>query len=502
MQPLTAGEIARATGGRLAPQETGAGAGEADGAWGRLATGVTIDHRTAQPGDLFVARRGEVHDGHAFVTGAKSQGAVGALVEAGWAETDAAQAVVSRHGPGAFYLIGVPDTEAALRDLAAWYRRRFDVPVVGVTGSNGKTTTKDLVKSILRRVGPVLATPKSFNTEVSLPLTVLGLELQHRFAVLEMAMRALGNIAQLCRIARPDVGVVTNVGPVHLEHIGSLENIARGKQELVEALPGDGTAVLNADDGPVRAMAAACRGRVIFYAVQGHPGEAASAEGPNADLRAEEVRGAGGEAWTFTLVWRGERRPVRLPLPGRHNVHNALAAAGAALACGAPLDAVVAGLAEPELTGMRLEIKQTAQGVTVIDDSYNASPASVRSALNTLAEVAAARRSRRRAAVLGDMRELGTMSDEAHRAVGHAAAAVGLDRLVAVGELGRMIALAARSAGLPAERIATCANGDEAADTIVGWVRPGDVVLVKASRGMKLERVVAALLAAGKESPV
>ncbi len=469
MEPLTAARIANLSGGRVVMGDAHA-----------EATGVTLDHRQLKPGNLFIALPGRRVDGHQFVTAAFRSGAAGALVREAWLqerETQPLLAELRQQSSG--FLVSVPDTLTGFHQLAAGYRRLFQIPVIGVTGSNGKTTTKDLIYSILRQAGPTLRTEKNLNTEYGVPLTLLALEASHRWAVLEMGMRGLGQIALLARLAAPSIGVVTNVGPVHLELLGSLENIALAKGELVEALPAEGFAVLNADDPWVRAMASRTRARVLEYGLQ---------EG---ELRAERVDSRGPAGLELQVVWRGEARVLSVPLVGRHNAYNVLAAVGACLALGVSWETIAAGLAAPALTGMRLQVQPLPGGGWLIDDAYNASPASMRAALAVVAELAA--QGGRSVAVLGEMLELGPLREEAHRQLGQEVAQRGIDWLVAVGDGGRLIAEAAEAAGLPRERCWWVNDAAQAAVVVPPHLQPGDVILVKASRGIRLEQVVEAV---------
>ena len=458
MEPLPVEIIAKAVGGALAAGDPKA-----------KVLGVSTDSRTLQPGQLFVPLAGERFDGHAFLGDAVARGAAAVLVQAGRPLPELVGAAV----------IAVDEPLAALHRLARWYRQRLGARVVAVTGSNGKTTTKDMAAAILSVRWATRKSQGNYNNEVGLPLAILDASPGTEVLVLEMGMRGPGQIRQLAEVAQPEVGVVTNVGPVHMELLGSLEAIARAKRELVEALPAGGWAVLNADDPQVRRMATHCAGQVLLYGLDGA-----------AQVRASHVTSRGFAGVGFTLHWQGRSVPVTVPAPGRHHVYNALAAAGAALALGCDLDAVVRGLLAFPLhaSAMRLELRERPDGLRVINDAYNASPASVEAALALLAEVEA----ERRLAVLGDMLELGPVSEAAHREVGRRAAAAGVDYLVAVGRWAETVCAAAVDAGLPPERAEAVAA---AAARVAALARPGDVVLVKASRGLRLEQVAEALLA-------
>ena len=467
---LPIADVLTGTGGRLASGEAIAGF-----------TGVSIDSRTVRPGDLFVALRGARHDGHAFVGEAVARGARGLLVERAPEEiADSTDGVA---------VVMVPDTLTALQRLATHWRQRWGGVVVGVTGSVGKTSTKELIASVLGAQRRVLASPGNYNTEVGLPLTLLALEASHQVAVVEMGMYAQGEIRQLARLARPNVGVVTNVGPSHLERLGSLERIAAAKAELVEELPPEGTAVLNADDPRVRAMATRTPARVVLYGVDGGDDGAPAGERlPGGELvRACDVVSHGLDGLSFTLVWKGDRRPVRTALVGRHHVATALAAAGVALALGMSLEQVVQALgAAPP--GSRLRVRQTPRGATVLDDTYNASPASTAAALDVLAEARG-----RRVAVLGDMFELGSYEEEGHRLVGRRAARTA-DLLVTVGPRAALIAEEALAGGMPRDAVFSCDAKEAAVQVLRRHLQSGDWVLVKGSRGMRMEEIVQALV--------
>ncbi len=424
--------------------------------------GVLIDSRQVRRGDLFVALPGERHDGHDFVADAVARGATGTIVSR----------PLPSPVPGVAVFV-VPDTLAALQRLAAGRRDRRRAKVIGVTGSVGKTTTKEIAAAVLASRHAVLKNEANYNNEIGLPLTVLQLTHRHQRAVLEMGMYALGEIRTLCEIARPEIGVVTNVGPSHLERLGSLEAIAAAKAELIESLPPQGFAVLNADDPLVLAMADRTRARPLRY---GQP--------PEADVRATDISGRGLEGVAMRLHWRGESTMVRTRLPGRYIVSNMLAAAAVALADGMSLAEVGSALEEAEVP-LRLQVHSGRGGCTVLDDTYNASPASMAAALDLLAEIPG-----RRIAVLGDMKELGAAEREGHRAVGRRAAETA-DVIHAVGELAGIIAETAREMGHDATY--HWPTKEAAGEAVVADLRPDDVVLLKASRAMELETLLEGL---------
>ncbi|TAK71109.1 MAG: UDP-N-acetylmuramoyl-tripeptide--D-alanyl-D-alanine ligase [Actinomycetota bacterium] len=432
--------------------------------------GAVADSRQVSEGDLYVAIAGERVDGHDFAAGAVAAGAAAVLA----ARPVGVPAVV------------VPDPVAALGRLAAATLARLRVRggprVVAVTGSSGKTTTKDLLASVLGAAGPVVAPVGSFNTEVGVPLTILRSDDSTATLVLEMGARGVGHIAYLTRIAPPDIAVVLNVGSAHLATFGDRATIAAAKGELVESVAPEGLAVLNADDPLVAAMRDRTPGRVRTF------GESAAA-----DVRADSVRLDELGRPSFRLVSDGQAEPVSLPLHGAHQVSNALAAATVALECGLPLPAVAAGLsAVVPASRWRMEVSRTAAGVTVINDAYNANPDSMRAALKALVAMSAGHRSW---AVLGEMRELGQDATAEHDAIGRLAVRLDVSRLVAVGAGARPIHLGASHEGSWGQESQYVEDPDAAIAVLLAELRPGDVVLVKASRAVGLERVAEALLA-------
>ena len=448
---LTADDLASLTGGRLLARSQ------------RPIRGAAVDSRQVAPGQVFVALPGERVDGHMFVAQAVERGAAALIVT---------RPVPDPAHLGDVTIVRVADGIAALGALAAAWRKRFTPLVVGVTGSIAKTSTKEAIASVLARRYTTLRSEGNQNNEIGLPLTVLRLGPEHDAAVLEMGMYVGGEIAELARIAQPRIGVVTAVQPVHLSRIGSIEAIERAKGELLEALPRDGTAILNADDRIVRRMGRRTDARVVTYGFD-----------ETADVTAESVESAGLSGMRFELRIGTARQPVAIPTLGRLSVHNALAGAAVGRAAGLSLDEIAAGLATGWSAPHRAQIVR-AGGVVLVDDTYNASPRSVVAALELLSGLPG-----RRGAVLGEMLELGDASEDGHRTVGEAAART-VDWLVVVGADAAPIAEGALDAGLEPSRITTARDVDTVVATLPPRLRNGDVVLVKASRGIGLDRLV------------
>ena len=461
MDGVTVGDLVAWTGGRLA-----------SGFSGEPVRRVTHDTRSLRPGDVYVALKGDRFDGHDFAARALDMGAAGLVVSQPLAGAGRERVVIE-----------VGDTLAALQAIAAGYRSRFHIPIVGITGSNGKTATKDLAAAALGAAMPVHVSPGNWNNHVGVPLALLQIDGRHRAAVLELAMNHPGEIARLAALARPTVGVITNIGPAHLGLLGSEEAVLAAKWELIEALPADGSAILNADDPTLSARASMAARRVRRVITFGLAGQA--------DVRAEEV-GATPAGTSFRLVIGRASEMVRIPLLGRFQVANALAAAAVGTALGVAPDVLARGLARVKPAAQRMEV-QEAGGITFVNDAYNANPASMRAAL---AEFAVLYPSMRRVLVLGDMLELGEFAERSHEALGAAAAATGPALLFALGEWAEVVARGAQRAGLSRDMIAVCRERVAAEAGLLRALRPGDAVLFKGSRGMKLEEVMAHVVSA------
>jgi len=444
--------------------------------------GVVTDTRGLEAGELFVAIRGDAHDGHDFLADAAARGAGAVIVDRAHADR-----------PLVCGVIAVRDTLAALGDLAAFHRRRHRPRIVAVTGSNGKTTTKEMLAGILERAlgpGRVLRTLGTQNNLVGLPLTLLRLGPTEEAAILELGMNAPGEIWRLAQIAEPDVGVITCVAPAHLEGLGSIEGVAEAKAELYRRLRPSATAVVNADDPRVAASARVFTGRKVPFGTLDPATTAVGARG---------ILDHGLDGTEFRLVVERQETPIRLAVPGRHNVTNALAAAAAAHALGIGIEAVRTGLEAFQPPGMRMEVTQLPNGITVLNDAYNANPASMAAALRTLA----ASRGRRRIAVLGEMRELGREAARAHRELGVAAAGATLDALFLLGPHADEVRGGAEEAGLPGERITVATSHQDLGVRLAAYCRPGDLVLLKGSRGAAMEEVLRHLTvdASGERRP-
>jgi UDP-N-acetylmuramoyl-tripeptide--D-alanyl-D-alanine ligase len=426
---------------------------------------VAIDSRECSGGALFVGLKGDKHDGRDFAKDAAARGAVAAVVSAPVPELGAAQIVVA-------------DPLAALQRLGAENRRRFAGRVAGVTGSAGKTTTRRLIAAIAGARMPTLEPQKNFNNHIGVPLTLLGVEVSHACAVIELGCSDFGEIALLTRLAAPDVALVTNVGPAHLEKLGDLEGVKRAKGELFAGLAAGATAVVNLDDPRVASMKVAA-GRVLTYG---------AARGADVRLVWRRARGAAGQEIRVEVLGREEA--IELRVAGAHNALNAVAAMAAASALGCTADDARRGLGGLAATPGRLYVCEGVRGAVVIDDTYNANPSSVGAALEVLAELAAPGA---RIAVLADMLELGEASDAAHDGIGGVAARTGLKRLVTLGARGRRIGEAALGAGLDRAAWRHAEGHEEAARFAIEAAAAGDAILVKGSRGMRMENVARAV---------
>ena len=457
--PWTTREILDATSGELL-------CGDQD----RQFSGVSIDSRKIFPSDIFFAITGDTHDGHGFASAVVDQGVRGLVVS----RRELERLSVAAWKANNVACIAVADTTKALGDLAAFNRRRANASVVAITGSNGKTSTRQLIAGVLVRQYRTLAAVGNFNNQIGLPLTLLGLSPDHQWAVVELGTNNPGEIARLTEICSPDIGVITNIGPAHLEGLGSLDGVMREKGDLINGLNRDGKAVLNADDPRVLQLARETKNEVLLYGWS-----------PDAAIRAQEVK-EGEQAISFLLIFGQESIAVRLNSPGRFMISNALAAAAVGYLLGISAATVKKGIETFTPEAGRMNIFHLPNGVHMIDDCYNANPDSMKAALAALSQMGT---TSRRIFVAGDMLELGAQAPQFHSKVGALAAHSEISRLYAKGEFADWVASGARDEGLPAANTITGSRA-EIIEDLTAWLRPGDWVLVKGSRGMAMEKVV------------
>ncbi|NLW16968.1 MAG: UDP-N-acetylmuramoyl-tripeptide--D-alanyl-D-alanine ligase [Firmicutes bacterium] len=437
-------------------------------------TRVVFDSRTATPGSLFVPIIGERVDGHNYIADAAGRGAVATLAGHTWLQKNPV--------PERLAVIAVSLPETALQQWARRYLRALNPSIVGVTGSSGKTTTKEMIAAVMQVKYNVLKNEGNLNTEIGLPLTVVGALPEHEWLILEMGMSGLGEIRLLTDIASPHIAVITNVGEAHMELLGSRENIAIAKAEILEGMARDGIAILNGDDDFVLAQAHKAPGEIIYFGLGAKTGQ-------ERRLYITDLQNLGGQL-EFTAHWQGEEVPVVFPWPGQHNVYNIAAALAVGMAAGIPLKDAVGGLlSNYRPAGGRLYVKQLAD-YTLIDDTYNANPTSMLAALQVLRDFPGGTR---RIAVLGDMLELGELAQSAHRELGAQVARGGIDQLVTVGPLARHIAQGAIEAGFDLSQVHSFTSNQEAAIYLQNSRQPGQLVLIKGSRGMRMEEIVAIL---------
>ncbi|EGO61982.1 UDP-N-acetylmuramoyl-tripeptide--D-alanyl-D-alanine ligase [Acetonema longum] len=452
MACFTLDEVCLATGGSIISDKPESKA--------LLFASVSTDSRSIASGDLFIALQGETFDGHDYLSQARQKGAGGIIVS----RRDASL-------PQDCPVILVQDTLKALQDLARFHRQKYSIPVIAVTGSNGKTTTKDMISAVLSVRFNVLKTEANYNNEIGLPLTLLRLQPEHEAVVVEMGMRGMEQIRALAQIALPNVAVITNVGETHIELLGSIENIAKAKAELVQAVAARGLVVLNGDDDRVAKMRDLTEARVIYYGLK-----------PKAGVKAENIRTAASGV-TFDSLTDGRKECIELPTYGVHNVYNALAAIAVGQSMGMTPEEIRQGLKNFTPSAMRLHIEKMGL-YTVINDSYNASPLSMKAAINVLGDIAAGRA----VAVLGDMLELGAHSAEAHRQIGLYLAEKQIKAVIGVGDQIQHTVRAAKESGVP--ETVFCQNHQQATDALGRLLMPGDTVLLKGSRSMKMERLL------------
>lgn len=456
MLPISIDEILIATGGELVC---------GDREW-LLEAGVSTDSRNILPDQLFIALKGENFDGHGFI---------GQVIDKGVRGIVFSDELRIEQIPTGVCAVRVKDTLIALGHLAAYYRNKFDIPIIGITGSNGKTTTKEMMGDVLSKQWKVLRNKKNFNNAIGLPLTLLDMDASTQFCVVEMGMNHPEEITYLANIARPMIGVITNVSESHIGHFENKDAIARAKFELIEAMGGKGIAVLNADDPFVAKMAQGHKGQVITFGIN-----------EKADVFATEIR-ENDAGVSFDIHWDGEKiQEMFIPIHGGHNIYNVLAVCGVLVALGLDLSLAVSGLNKFKLPDSRCEMIER-DGIRIINDAYNANPGSMKAALLTLSKIAC---SGRRIVVMGDMLELGKWSKELHQDVGVYIGDAGIDVLVTVGQDSVFTASVAKDKGV--ETFA-CQNHTEALAVLNDMIKPSDVVLIKGSRGMRMERIVEGL---------
>jgi UDP-N-acetylmuramoyl-tripeptide--D-alanyl-D-alanine ligase len=453
MQKLTVDEILEATGGKLL-------CGNTDAEF----FGISTDSRETAGGKLFIPLAGEKFDGHNFIAAAFDLGAGAALTH------EDIDPMIGKT------IIRVKDTRIALGDIARYYKQKYNVPTVSVTGSVGKTTTKDMLYAVAARKYKTLKTQGNFNNDIGLPLTVFNLEKEHEAAILEMGMNHFGEIDYLASIARPDIAVITNIGMSHIENLGSREGIFKAKTEVLRYLSSDNTLIVNGDDEYLSRLKGNTECRVVYYGITN----------PENDVFAKDINDRGVDGIDFTAVVDGKEYAVTVNNAGRHNVYNALAAICVGLALDIPVEEAVKGIYECEYTAMRMTITKE-KGMTIINDCYNASPDSIRAALKVLASTDASRK----IAILGDVLEMGEFAPKAHYDLGKSVVESGADMLITVGENAAHIAQGAKDIGM--ENVVSFNKTAEAQSFCADAVKDGDAVLIKASRGMHFENIYKAI---------
>ncbi len=438
--------------------------------WGnteRVFVGITTDSRKVTKDNLFIPLVGERFDGHDYIDQCFESGASICLTEKSIPRRKNCCAVL------------VKDTAKALRDIAAWHRNKYNIPVVGVTGSVGKTSTKDMIACVLASRFEVLKTQGNFNNEIGLPLTMLNLEDKHEVAVIEMGMSGFGEISRLTAVARPQIAVITNIGVSHIEKLGSQEGILRAKLEILEGLSPDGLVVLNGDDCRLKEQEGRLGFRTVFYGMS-----------PELDYRAENYQSMGEEGTSFSISLKGDTFKVRIPVPGVHNVYNALAAIAVGLEMGISMETIIQGIASYSPGNMRQNIVAH-NGIKIINDAYNASPQSMQAAIDVLEELSVKTRG---IAVLGDMLEMGDLAKELHYSVGCFIKDKKIDYLISVGKDAENITRAISDSGNTSIKLSHFNNNSDALELLLNIIRQGDYILIKGSRGMKMEQIAEGLL--------
>ncbi len=457
MEALSIKEIIKATDGVLL-----------SGSEDMLIYDISTDSRRIGERSLFIPLKGENFDGHSFVQTAFNSGAMACITH-----SDLTARFGSSHEGKS--IIKVANTSSALRDIAKYYREKFQIPFIGITGSVGKTTTKDMVACVLEQKYKVLKTKGNFNNEIGVPLTVFELEHTHEIGVLEMGMSGFGEISRLARIVQPETGIITNIGLAHVENLGSKENILKAKLEMFENFKENGLAVLNGDDPLLYSLKGRVEFNVKYFGINND----------KCDMIAQNITKIPGEGVNFDVVINGDRTNIKLPIAGEHNVYNALAAIVVGLTYSVDMNDIIEGLNQFKTGKMRMEIFESG-GVKVIDDCYNASPASMEAAIKILKDTES---KNRRIAILGDMLEMGEWAPKAHKDIGVFAAGEGIDFIITVGKNAKNIAIGALQAGIMEEKVLTFETNQEVISFIKSFIKPLDIVLVKGSRGMKMEEI-------------
>ena len=463
---LTIEDVLKATGGRLV--STG---GEPS------ISGVSIDSRTIKKGDLFICLRGENFDGHNFIKEALRKGASGVVIQEGCSFTDS---LTGTEFTGPFIAAG--DTLYALQELARYHREKFSIPLIGITGSNGKTTTKEMLWHILSHKYSVLKNEGNMNNHIGVPLTLFRLTPSHHMAVIEMGISAKRELTRLCQIAGPTTAVITNIGPTHLEKLGRIENVAEAKGEIINFITADGVCILNRDDTYFDVFKSMAQGRVISFGMSSY----ANVYTEFADIA---LPGKTMEMMTFRLTCPLGQVNISMRAIGLHNLYNALCAAAAAFAAGADLEEIQQGLEKFAPVKMRSVIENVG-GIYILNDAYNANPASMVAAIDMLKSL---KEGKQKFVVQGDMLELGENAATAHRDLGIYIAGAGIDGLISVGEFAEYVAEGATGAGMSEDRVIACSDNVQTLEKIKQWLHKGDLLLVKGSRGMKMERIIEGL---------
>ncbi len=460
---LTIEEIIKATGGKIL-----------HGSYALPVSGISIDSRTIKDGELFVAIKGDVFDGHNFIDEAVKKGACGVIVQEGHPVSGS----MFQNG----LVISVHDTLPALQEIARYHRSKFTLPVIGITGSNGKTTTKEMLWSILSQKFPVLKTDGNLNNHIGVPLTLFRLNSSHQMAIIEMGISERGELTGLCQIAAPDAAVITNIGPTHLEKLGRIENVAEAKGEILKFITSDGSCILNRDDKFFDVFKAMSSGRIISFGMS-------SLADVYIEYNETDVEDKSPGSIDFKLICPSGKININMHVIGLHNLYNAACAAAAAHAQGISLADIKAGLEKFTPVKMRSVVEKV--GYTyVINDTYNANPASMVAAIDALKTF---RKGKRRFAVIGDMLELGENTIIAHRDLGIYIAGAGVDGLIAVGEFAGYVAEGAAEAGMNENMVRAFNDYPQTLEQIKEWIAEGDIILVKGSRGMRMERIVEGL---------